>query len=166
MVVFGKVGSESVNEIVFKCRHFAAILAIAPLLLAGCGSGEYFPVSGRVVDTEGQVIEGLEDAQIEFESTEGKTSSVGIIQPDGTFSLYTQKPGDGALPGRHRILIARKYLDPERAVPRSIDPKYERFETSGLEVDLEKKDNKLADFKLTRYKRMAGEVDESKQTNR
>src|SRR5436305_3689968 len=81
--------------------------------LAGCGPAKYYPVTGKILDISGNPIDGLEGAQVEFESRELETSSVGQIQSDGGFRMYTEAPGDGVMPGTYRVLIARKYLDPE-----------------------------------------------------
>lgn len=126
------------------------LLVAAFSSFVGCGSGGYIPVTGRVVDREGQPITGLEGAQIEFESVEKPISSVGEIQADGRFELITANPGDGAVAGKHRVLIARKYFDPERAAPRVIAERYESFETSGLEADISP-ENHHFEFKLDLY---------------
>jgi hypothetical protein len=104
-----------------------------------------------VVDTQGQQIEGLEGSQVVFSQPEGQSSSVGEIQADGSFEMFTLKPGDGVPPGEYDVQINRKYLDPERAAPAVIDEKYERFDSSGLKVKVEPKSNYF-EFKVERIK--------------
>lgn len=140
------IGSVRVRASLFAAAALAMVLAVA-----GCGSDEFIPVSGKVTDLDGKVIDGLAGAQIEFESTEQPFSAVGEIQTDGSFVLLTANPGDGAVKGKHRILIARMYYDPERAAPRVIDAKYESFETSGLEVDISPEKHHF-ELKVERYK--------------
>ena len=108
------------------------------LLLGGCNTSGYFPVSGRVTDPAGQPIAALAGSQIVFN---GATSSVGEIKEDGSFQLFTERPGDGVPPGDYEVCILRRYLDPERPAPQAIDSKYEKPETSGLKAKVEKKKN-------------------------
>jgi hypothetical protein len=36
---------------------------------------------------------------------ENPFAAQGLIQPDGTFRLGTTRPGEGAIPGKYRVLI-------------------------------------------------------------
>ena len=117
------------------------------LLLSGCNWDGIYPVSGRVVDVAGQPIPALAGSQIEFEAVDGSSSSVGEIEADGSFQLTTLRRHDGAPPGKYMVLIARKYIDPERAAPRVILPKYEDYATSELSATVEKKSNTI-EFKV------------------
>jgi hypothetical protein len=137
------------SEITFA-RRTALFLLCAVAALSGCYSGGKYPVSGRVVDTAGQPIDGLEGSEIQFSNDAG--SSVGEIKKDGSFSLFTETAGDGVPPGDYQVLIARRYLDPERAAPQVIQSKYERFEASGLTAKVEPKRNQF-EFKVERFKR-------------
>ena len=116
-------------------------------MLVGCNWDGFYPVSGRVVDMAGQPIPALAGSQIEFEAVDGSSSSVGEIEADGSFQLTTLRRHDGAPPGKYKVLIARKYLDPERAAPRAILPKYEDYETSELTATVEKQPNTI-EFKV------------------
>ena len=121
--------------------RWLGLLAWASLLLAGClGSGQY-PVKGRVVDTQGQPIPELEGWQIVFSLEDGITSSEGELRADGTFQAFTFRPRDGVPPGKYRVYIPRRYLDPERAAPPVLDPMYEHPETSPLRAAVEPKRN-------------------------
>jgi hypothetical protein len=126
-------------------------MAIATLAVsaAGCSMSGNYPVRGKVLDRQGQPIVGLEGAQIVFQLLNGLTSSVGEIQPDGSFEVFTERPGDGVPPGEYEVMIARKYIDPERPAPQVIDSKYEKFETSELRATVEKKLN-VFEFKVDR----------------
>jgi hypothetical protein len=115
----------------------------------GCSSGDMFPVTGKVVDQAGQPVEGLAGSQIMFSQIEGKSSSMGEIQADGSFSLFTDHPGDGVPPGDYKVYIPRRHIDPERQAPQSIDAKIEKIETSNLEAKVEKKRNTF-EFKVNR----------------
>ena len=64
-----------------------------------------------------------------------------MIRADGTFELTTFEDGDGAVAGRHRVLVRakRKAIDytQEGVFPQPvIDPRFERYETSSLELEV------------------------------
>ncbi len=99
------------------------------------------------MDPSGQPIPGLEGSQIVFTMVNGPTSSVGEIAVDGSFSMFTDKPGDGVPPGEYEVNIPRRYLDPEHPAPQAIDAKYEKPETSGLKATVEPKKNTF-EFKV------------------
>jgi len=124
---------------------------LCPLLL-GCAQKNIYPVHGQVVDPEGKPISGMKGAAIEFQSLEAKLSANASVDDNGRFHLTTDSPGDGAHIGKHRVAIIRPYLGPETPAAHVIDPKYERFDTSGLEVTVEPKDNRIQ-LKVERYRR-------------
>lgn len=108
-----------------------------------------FPVTGKVVDQAGQPVEGLTGSEIVFSQIDGKNSSVGEIQADGSFKMFTNSPGDGVAPGDYKVYIPRRHIDPERQAPQSIETKVEKIETSNLEAKVEKKRNTF-EFKVNR----------------
>src|SRR4051812_46698711 len=127
-----------------------AIILLAALCLTfngGCSSSGLYSVTGKVTDQTGQPIEGLTGSEVSFEG--GSSSSVGEIKPDGSFTLYTNKPGDGVPPGDYKVYFPRRRIDSEREAPQSIEAKFEKPETSGFEVKVEPKSNKF-EFKLNR----------------
>ncbi len=82
-------------------------LALAPL---GCGSRvssgadvrtELVPVKGKVTYKGQPVAKGT----VTFEPDDYGRPATGPIPAEGTFTLGTYKPGDGAVPGHHRITI-------------------------------------------------------------
>jgi hypothetical protein len=123
---------------------------LLPLLAPGCGSAKVYPVEGDVVFPDGTPLRG---GLVIFEpkAAEGEvslTGSRGEIDQNGHFRMTTFKRGDGALAGVNRVLIAppSSGKDPERErIPEVIDPKYRKFETSGLEftVTSDRKKNYL-----------------------
>lgn len=115
----------------------------------GCNSGDRFPVQGKVVDQAGQPVEGLTGSEIVFSQIEGKSSSIGEIKADGSFSMFTDNPGDGVPPGDYKVYIPRRHIDPERQVPQSIDAKFEKIDSSSLAAKVEKKRN-IFEFKVNR----------------
>src|SRR5581483_1663029 len=75
------------------------------------------------------------------------------INKDGTFRLGTEKPGDGARPGKYRVLVnppvtykpdeARGIRAVEIRGP-SIDARFSDFTTSGLELEVKPGRNEVA----------------------
>lgn len=120
-----------------------AVAVIFLFFAAGCGSKTIYPVHGKVVDADGQAITELNGGAIEFDGGDSKTSANSSIAADGTFQLSTSRAGDGAHVGKHRVAITRRYIGPENPAPPVIETKYEKFDTSGLEVTVEPKDNEV-----------------------
>lgn len=122
-------------------------LALCTLWLAGCGSGgATYPVSGKVTFPDGTP---LAHAQVSFESTTEPIGAVGTTDANGVYKLTTYELDDGAIPGEHRVLVMPPPPPtPEHdeasgkplvyaKTPPVIDPKFSRFETSGLTYTVE-----------------------------
>jgi len=134
-------------------------VAVAVGLLLGATSGcneslerpQTFPVGGKVTYKGQPVPKGT----ITFQPGEGQ-AAVGEIQADGSYRLTTFVPGDGALPGHHRVVIVANTADPNKmpgstpgwTPPKDIVPKkYNTVATSGLEATVSK-DQPNIDFNL------------------
>ena len=122
------------------------------LLLAGCGS-RMSPVRGIVTLDDGTLLtKGLVifEAQIDGKPVMAR----GEIKPDGSYQLGTAKTGDGAWPGKYRVLINPMDLsdlpDEQKNIP--FDYKYMRYETSGLEFEVKPGANEFL-IKLDRARR-------------
>ncbi|HXG12359.1 MAG TPA: hypothetical protein VNK04_21565 [Gemmataceae bacterium] len=112
------------------------------------GGPKTYPVSGQLVWEDGSPARELAGGLVVLESVEAPVSAQGEILDDGTFRLTTSRPGDGALEGRHRVLIEvprprEGDLAGRREPPPILDPRLGRFETSGLEINVERKDNQV-----------------------
>lgn len=92
------------------------------IVLTGCNQGpQLAPVSGRITVGDKAITEGV----IMFHPDDGPTA-VGTIQPDGTYTLTTFRPGDGAVVGKHRVSIHATRVGPGHlASPKSIDEEIE-----------------------------------------
>ena len=114
-----------------------ALLALWLLVCCGCGS-QTAPVRGRVKFKDGSDATVLAGYGVTFEPTEGKSSAVGEIQPDGSFKLSTFGADDGALPGKYRVVVTTPASpDPDKPPQKSKLPaKYADFSTSGLTVEI------------------------------
>ena len=93
-------------EISFVQRLCFALLVA--LTVAGCGEGpEYLPVTGTVKYSDGTVPKGDAPA-ITFQPVDAgpkRKGASGTIADDGTFSLHTIQPGDGAQPGDYKVTV-------------------------------------------------------------
>jgi hypothetical protein len=119
-------------------RIGAAVMLVAA---AGCGGARYYPVDGEVVYPDGSPATGLAGSTVVMESADQKVSAQGTVDDSGHFMMTTQKPGDGVVPGKQKVMISRGGNNPEKPNPRVIAEKYEDTRTSGLEVDVEPKAN-------------------------
>ena len=81
----------------------ACVATVFCLLLCGCGDpvAKTAPVRGKVI-FKGK---GVPNGTVNFIPEGGGTSATGKIQPDGSFTLTTFKHGDGAILGKHKIVI-------------------------------------------------------------
>jgi hypothetical protein len=98
--------------------------------IVGCGqSASHVPVTGTVKFSDGSVPKG-DIATITFQPAgggggRGTKGADGTIGEDGSFSLSTLRPGDGALPGDYQVtvrvmegypngklVVDKKYTDP------------------------------------------------------
>lgn len=115
---------------------FVAMLAAFGLALPGCGPKypETFPVSGTVT-LDGKPVAG---AAVVFTPEEGHQAT-GTTDDSGRFELSTFQLGDGALPGPHRVTVAKTTTDPdeEEKVVFIIPQKYGNLQTSELTCDVQ-----------------------------
>jgi hypothetical protein len=103
--------------------------------VAGCGGRRLYPVRGKVVYKDETPLRG---GLVVFEAVDpaAKVSASGPIQADGTFRLGTDKEGDGAVAGRHRVLVVPPLppkLEERNPPPPPIHPRFRNFDTSKLE---------------------------------
>lgn len=128
-----------------------AAVALAALPMAsGCGrSGpEMGQVSGKVTYNGQPVPKGT--VAFQSLSPEGRNAT-GTIGPDGTYTLQTEEPGDGALLGDYLVTVTafedeqvldyipKKPVTPKRLVPE----KYENPQTSNLKATVQSGSNDI-----------------------
>lgn len=132
----------------------AAIL-FAALPCLGCGGRpgpiaqieEVVPVSGTLT-YDGKPLEGF---QVTFLPTDGRRAATGVTDSDGKFTMGTNRVGDGAPPGLHRVAIVwagggeagtpgnEEVIDNPANLPKpsvEIPKKYQNADTSGLTQDV------------------------------
>lgn len=143
-------------------RHWVGFRArvLAPLCLlfaTGCGSGRY-PVSGRVAFDDGTPV--TEGSVIGEATVDGKPVAVqGNIGKDGGFEWGADRPGDGAFPGKYKVIVVPRALsDAELAEGKrpAVEGKYANYETSGLTFEVKPEKNEF-NITLPRPKLKSGE---------
>jgi hypothetical protein len=91
-------------------------LALA-ILVAGCSKApplETWPVRGKVVDQNGEAPTG--GAVRLFTAADSNLITVGPIQPDGSFTVHTQRRGfeyPGAVAGEYQVAVITGKTGPD-----------------------------------------------------
>jgi hypothetical protein len=143
-------------------RRLVPLACLACALLGGCGGPRLAKVTGKVTYGSKPVTGG----KIMFYPESGRMA-LGEIGPDGTYTLTTFKPGDGALVGPHRVAIESTRVGPgNMETPKSFEEelkgvppggkilvagkvewlvpeKYSRPENSGLTAKVENRPNEI-----------------------
>lgn len=111
------------------------LLAIVPVLLAGCSS------EPKLIQVEGTVTyrgQPLTNGMINFEPTDpakGDEAASALIGKDGRYRLRTRKPGDGIAPGLYRVAV-RSDTEPAGSGMSAIPPEYESADRSPLTTEV------------------------------
>lgn len=101
----------SSNAIVRPTRSLInVLLALGLVALVGCGAKESYQVSGRVQYVDGSPITGAVRV-IRFQPTDDSTAKVRKaastdIAQDGTYTLFTRRPGDGVFRGKYAVTFS------------------------------------------------------------
>jgi hypothetical protein len=120
------------------------IVGCVSLWLLGCGSRTIYPVTGNIVYKHSQAAaRDLAGYLVTLESLEKPVGATGTVREDGSFEISTENSGDGALLGKHKVAITPPIpTDVDNLRPVSVLPRrYEKFQTSGLEIVVEAKTN-------------------------
>ena len=127
-----------------SCGTVWLLVGITLSATAGCKERKTatYPVVVKVAYADGTPVS---DAQVVLMSAEQKTTARGSTGPDGTCSVTTFEPGDGAVLGRHTVIVAQppRKGDPDAPYtgPR-IASRFSSPETSGLEVTVTEDESK------------------------
>src|SRR5262245_36565945 len=94
----------------FACSHRWLVPVLAVLVTAGCSGdpNKPYPVRGVIVFENGQPAKELVGGSVTFvplPEEPGSGIASGTIAEDGTFVLSSKKEGDGAVAGKHRVVI-------------------------------------------------------------
>ncbi|MFT3920904.1 MAG: hypothetical protein QM778_00050 [Myxococcales bacterium] len=88
------------NQTLAGCQWHPFVTCILLVLIAGCGGRGMGKVQGKVTVNGKPVTSGT----IMFYPAEGP-GATGSIGPDGSYTMSTHKPGDGAVIGTHKVAI-------------------------------------------------------------
>jgi hypothetical protein len=117
-------------------RAASTFVLFLSVLLCGCGN-KTCSVHGRVTFADGTPAKELSGYMVSFQSDEQKVSARGTIQSHGSFTVETFQPGDGAVPGKHKVAITPPPPVIDMPIPPPlIDKRYHGFDTSNLEVTI------------------------------
>jgi hypothetical protein len=123
--------------------RLAFAVAVFACAASGCNGGRY-PVTGKVNYADGSPMsEGM--VICEMRDGEKIIQARGNLESDGSFSLGTDSPGDGVLPGKYRVLVVGRQLserEAETMLP-FIDSKFTSYETSGIELEVKNAQTEL-----------------------
>ncbi len=124
--------------------------------MAGCGGDSDLPETVEVEGTIKYKGEPLKGGLVTFHPKAGRKPGIGELREDGTFSISTYEPGDGAELGEHVVTVevfaGQAGTDvglPGAEAPESspIPTKYASADSSPLRFTVEK-ESKPADFSL------------------
>lgn len=131
-------------------RRLFLVLAVF-VIAVGCNGSNLASVKGKVTYMDKPVTSGT----ISFVSAD-KPSAYGDLQSDGTYTLKTDKPGDGATPGAYKVIVVAMQdqagLLPEARSPLpapTVPLKYTSLATSDLTAEVEKGKDNVINFNLT-----------------
>jgi hypothetical protein len=118
-----------------------AVVGLAPLACGPSGP-EMASISGKVTYGGKPVPKGT----ITFiPSSPGGRNAVGVIGPDGSYTLQTEKPGDGALLGDYIVTVSAHdeavldYIPAKPVEPKLLAPaKYENPKTTDLKATVKR----------------------------
>ncbi len=128
-------------RILFSSPLKLVVAFVLPAIFVGCGGSsgpEMARVSGKVTYQGKPLTKGT----ISFISNDPSGSNANsVIGPDGSYSLQTTNPNDGAVVGEYRVIVSD--IDPNalntpapgepvKKQERLIPEKYEKPDTSGL----------------------------------
>ena len=137
------------DRVCFSRARLSALLLMTSVIL-GCGSPteKTYSVEGKVVWGDGQPAAELAGGTVELQLIDQaarKVSPHGEIQSDGSFTLRSYESSDGAPAGKYRALVVpKKSMDAEDAEdPCVMDPRFEQYDSSGLEVTIIPEDNQI-----------------------
>ena len=132
-------------------RWRRCLLAAAAAAAAGC-SGNKVEVGGRVVYPDGTPAADLAGSAVTFVPVDGKYGGRGPIDAAGRYSLSSDRPGDGILPGRYKVVVQPGDILQQWR----LDAKYQQNGATPLEVEVTGATNDL-DLTVSNHPRKPGE---------
>ena len=117
-------------------RTFIRLFFLTAILAIGCQSGaETLSVTGTVKNKDGSAIAIEQGGKVLFMPVEAGKGATGSIEPDGTFTMMTEKPGDGVTPGNYKVVL--QIWKDYRAGTLAVPEKYGDASTTPLEATVD-----------------------------
>ena len=143
-----KDGSDSaLRERQASRRRYLAFICSSTILaifLGGCSDlPRAYNAAGVVVYSDGTPVQG---GRIETRCADSPYTARGLIDSAGRFTLTTFKTNDGAIAGKHQVLVIQRFTAnvddmakhaEHTSQIRKLDRKYASYGTSGLEIEID-----------------------------
>ncbi|MBL6704887.1 MAG: carboxypeptidase regulatory-like domain-containing protein [Planctomycetaceae bacterium] len=127
-----------------ELSRYPCLLAIVSTITIGCGDENLptYPVEGMVIFSDATPVRG---GTIELQSVDHRINAVGQIDSQGKFQVTTFAKNDGAVAGRHKVVIIQfniveEYSQQHRHHAHSnsaVARKHASYDTSGLEIHVQ-----------------------------
>lgn len=124
----------------------SCVLSVAMFMVMGCGGGgdsELMPVTGTVKNADGSTIVSKDGGKVLFMPNGSGRAATGNVEQNGTFTMMTEKPGDGMMPGNYKVML--QIMKDYRAGTLAVPEKYGDVATTPLEATVDA-DNNHFDF--------------------
>lgn len=113
-----------------------ALIVVSVVCVAGCGGRTTHQVTGKVQYQDGSPISGGIRV-IRLEPADDTTAEIrkvasGMIEPDGSFEMFTRKPGDGVIAGKYRVTLT--VMDKPMGGKMLIPQKYTTTDSTPFEI--------------------------------
>jgi hypothetical protein len=125
-------------------KHYFLFILVC-ITISGCNN-KFIPVHGKVTFEDGSP---LTQGGIAFSTATFMAD--GKIQPNGTFTLTSLKPGDGLPPGDYTVTINASETDAKEKTIYLIDPVFGDVTTTPLTANVSA-NQKIFDFKVSKPK--------------
>jgi hypothetical protein len=137
-------------------RRRGAVLWVIAAALVPLACGQSGPEMARVSGTVTYKGKPVPKGTITFVAqSEGGRNATGELGPNGSYTLQTSQPGDGALLGEYKVTVyahdepVLDYIPTKPVKPQPLAPeKYEKPGTTDLKATVKSGSNKI-DFDLT-----------------
>jgi hypothetical protein len=111
-------------------------LTLVAILAVGCqGGSEALQVTGTVKHKDGAAVDAQQGGKVLFMPIEVGKGATGSVEPDGTFTMMTERPGDGVTPGNYKVVL--QIWKDYRAGTLAVPEKYGDAATTPLEATVD-----------------------------
>jgi hypothetical protein len=117
------------------------------LTVTGCGGKGFVPAGGTVKYDDGSPVT---TGGIAFQASDFMAD--GKINPDGSFTLSSLKPGDGLPPGTYKVMVSASETDDKEQTISLVDPSFGSVGTTTLSAEVSKGGKNQFDFVVTKPK--------------